>query len=290
MLKKLGVNFILEGSVLQYGGKIRVMVQLIDARNEQCILTEQYDRDFEDIFIIQSTIAKLVAKELQTVLTLKEIEKIEKKPTQNKEAYKYYLMGRSLCNKKIGERPFNDPDLLKSRECFEKSISIDPDYPLAYAGLADALYTLTWWRTLPRTEGYELAKKNALRALELDKNLSEAHTVLGRIYTFGEWKWEKARDEFLQAIELNPNYPFAHANYSELLDILGEDDAARKEINLALNFDPTMVYFYRLSAAYYFNQGKLNESLKELDKMVEFFSRTLDIRLVAAILYLRPAE
>ncbi len=270
--KTLGVNFILEGSVLQYGGKIRVRVQLIDAIRDRYILTEQYDRNFEDVFIIQSTVTKLVADELQAVLTAKEKETIEKIPTQNKEAYKLYLMGRFLCNKRIGEGPWKLDELLKSKEYFEKSLKIDPGYPLAYAGLADTYYIMAWWGYIPRLEGYALAKKSALKALELDKNLAEAHTVLGRLYTFGEWEWEKAREEFLLAIELNPNYPFAHANYSELLDILGEDEAARSEINLALKLDPSMFYFYRLSATYYFNVGKLNESLEEFNKIEEFYT------------------
>ncbi len=268
--KILGVNFILEGSVLHYKNKLRVTVQLIDAKHDKCILTKQYDRDFEDIFIIQSDIAKQVADELQATLTVKEKKTIEKIPTQNKEAIKFYLMGRNVYKDRIEEGSVQTVELLKSVDYYKQSVLLDPEFAMAYAGLAEAYYHLSYWGVIPRANGFLMAKENALRALELDKDLTDAHTTLGLVYTFGEWKWEEARKEFLMAIKLNPNYPFAHANYSELLNILGEDDTARDEIDIAMKLDPTLYYFYKLSNIYYFNQGKLDEAIEELNKMLIF--------------------
>jgi TolB-like protein/AraC-like DNA-binding protein/Tfp pilus assembly protein PilF len=268
--KKLGVSFILEGSVLQYDDKVRIMVQLIDARNDRYILTEQYDRDFKDILSIQSTIAKQVAEKLEAVLTIKEKEKIEKILTQNEEAYRYYLLGRYSISRRMGEKGGISDGLNNGLKYFNKSAEIDPGYPLAYAGLAETYYLMAYWGEInPPSQGFEKAVEYANKALDLDPDLAEAHTVLGRIYTLANWKWEEARKEFLLAIKENPNNPFLHANYADLLDILGEDKAAREQIDKALKLEPTISNFHKQSADYYFNEGKLTESLEEVSKLLE---------------------
>ena len=157
----------------------------------------------------------------------------------------------------------------KSIEFFEKSVATDPNYALAYAGMADAYFILTWRGWLPNPEGYIRAKGFALQALDIDKNLAEAHTSLAWILIWSEWKWEEARKELNRAIELNPNYANAHQAYSELLDILRQDKASREQLNLALELDPLSPAMNSLNVLHYYNEGKLKESLEACHRLEE---------------------
>ena len=122
---------------------------------------------------------------------------------------------------------------------------------------------LTWYNFITRPEGYIKAKEYALKALNIDDDLSEAHTVLGGVLTYGEWKWEEARKELQLAVELNPNFVTAHSYYSELLDILRENTEARRQINIALELDPFFPTLHSLSAMYYHNECKFENSVTE---------------------------
>lgn len=253
--KKLHVQYILEGSIQRQGDKAKVVIQLIDARHDQHIWAEKFEKELVDNFVIQSSIAQKVASELSAVLSPKETERIEKISTHNPEAYDRYLMGRFFWSKRTKE------GLKKSIAYFEEAIALDPDYAIAYAGLADAYFIQTWWRWMDRDEGFALAKKFVLKALEIDHNLCEAHATLGGLLCYDGWEWEKARKELLIAIELNPSYATAHQYYSELLDILGQTEEALEEINLALALEPYSKLMIGLKSLYLYNQGKLNESL-----------------------------
>ncbi len=261
--RKLGVSSILEGSVQKIGNNVRITAQLIDARTDIHLWSETYDRNISDIFLIQSEVAQNVARELKATLTSKEKGQIEKNQTNNVEAYNLYLQGRFFWNQRSEEGQ------KKSIEYFEKSVAIDRNYALAYSGLADAYFILTWYGWSPNPEGYIKAKEYALRALEIDKNLAEAHTTLGWLLFWSEWKWEEARKELKLAIELNPNYATAHQAYSELLNILGENKEAREQLNLALELDPLSPAMNSLNGPYYFNEGKLKESLEACRRLEE---------------------
>jgi len=260
---ELGVNFIIEGTVQRQENKMRISVQLIRALNEGHIWSDIYDREWKDIFDVQSDIAKRIAEELRTVLTPEVRQQIEKSQTQNPEAYNYYLQGRFFINKRTEE------GFKKSIEYFEKAVASDPDYALAYAGLADAFFLGTWYGLFSRPEGYNTSKEYVLKALNLNPELAEAHTVLGGLLCWNEWKWEEARKELLLAIELNPNFVTAHSYYSELLDILRQNDEARQQINLALKIDPYFPLINTLSALYYLHENKFNEALIEYRKVQE---------------------
>ena len=262
--KELNVNYILEGSVQCDESKARVSVQLIDAEKDQHILSEQFDSELENIFALQSNIVRQVAERLQMALTTEEIAKIEKVPTENLEAYNYYLMGRFFWNKRTKE------GLEKSIEYFEKAIETDTLYALAYAGLADALFIQAWWGWGEKAECYKKAKQVVFKAIELDDDIAEAYAVLGGILNYWEWKWEEARIILKHSIELNPNCAIAHQYYAELLDILGEHNSARNEINRAIELDPLSFMHRLLSADLYYRDSKYYESLKECEKVLEF--------------------
>ena len=261
--QELGVNYIIEGTVQRQESEMRISVQLIRVMNEDHIWADLYDRELNDIFKVQTDIAKHIADELETALTPEEKESVEKKPTGIPEAYNLYLQGRFFWGTRTEE------GLNKSIECFKKALELDPDYALAYVGLADSYFIQGWWGMIPKEEGFDMAEENVIKALEIDKNLAEAHTVMGALYTWKYWDWEKARNELELAIKLKPNYVTAHQYYSEILDIIGENDKARKEIDLAIELDPFLPVLRGQSAAYYINEGRLEESYIEENTIQE---------------------
>jgi len=256
--RELGVNFILEGSIQVVQDKVKIMIQLIDAKRDEHLFSEKIEKEMTDIFVVESSIAEQVADKLQATLSSKEIEKIKKIPTTNTEAYNAYLMGRFTWNKRTEE------GVNKSLEYFHKAVSLDSAYALAWAGLADGYFIAAWWGWyFPKKEGYSKAKKYALKALEIDENLCEAHTVLGALFTWVDWNWVNAENELTCAIKLNPNYSTAHQYYAELLDILGENDKARKEINIAIKLEPHAPVKHGISQLMYYNEGSFELALKE---------------------------
>jgi len=270
--RELGVASILEGSVQKIGNNVRITAQLIEAKTDVHLWSEIYDKDISDIFAIQSEVAQNVARELKATLTSEEKERVNKNQTENPEAYNLYLLGRFFIEKRSNE------GFRKSIGYFEKAISADQNYALAYAGLADAYFLIAWWGwskeilQLQKSEVYSKSKEYAYQALKIDKNLAEAHAVLGAILTWNDWKWKEARKELQLAVKLNPNFVTAHSYYSELLDILRENTEARKQINIALELDPFFPLMHSLSALYYYNEGKFSESLDADLKATEFTS------------------
>jgi TolB-like protein/AraC-like DNA-binding protein/Tfp pilus assembly protein PilF len=255
--QQLNVNFLLEGSVRRHDDQVRISVQFIDARNDQHIWSENYDRQMTGIFDIQSDIAQNVATELQTALTAAELKKIEKISTKNTEAYNYYLLGRFHSSKRKHE------SYRKGIEYYEKAIDIDPEFALAYAGLSDNFHLLALQGGMDRNEGIEKAINLAEKANALDPNLAEPYAVLGDIYNYEHWDWEKAEQHLLKALELNPNYSTAHQYYSELLAIMGQNEKARNHINKALELDPFSFVVRHFSTLFYANTGELEKALDE---------------------------
>ncbi len=282
--EELGVNFIIEGTVQRQENKMRISVQLIRALNEGHIWSDIYDREWKDIFDVQSDIAKRIAEELKTVMTYDDRERIVKTDTKNPEAYNLYLQGRFFWNKRTEE------GLEKSVEYFQKALAADPDYALAYAGLADAYSIQAWWEWRPMKEGYAKAKEMALKALEIDENLAEAHATLGTILCYSEWNWEEARKELVYAIKLDPNYLIGHSYYSELLDILGQNEEARVQIDLALELDPFFPLMHSLSAIYFYHEGKFKESLEECRKVKELDPDNISAHQMTFYIYIRMGE
>ena len=259
----LGVSYVLEGSSRIKGSMTRVSVKLVDAKLDRQLFSETFDREIGDIFSVQSEIAQKVTDILEVALSESEIEEMDKIPTKNVEAHVLYMKGRYFWSLKTKE------NLRTSIGYFEKSIDADPGYALAYAGLADTYFMMAWNSFIPSAEGFRKAKEIAQKALEIDQSLAEAHTVIGGIYTWSEWQWEKARKEYLLAIRLNPNYSTAYYYFAELLDILGENEEARKQINIALELDPLSRGINYNNMRIYYNQGKFHEALKAWDEYNE---------------------
>jgi len=257
--EELDVVYILEGSVQRYGQKARITVQLLDAKNDDHMWAYSYDRDIEDVFLTQSEIAMHVASELDAILTSEQRKHVQDDKTRNVKAFELYQMGRFFWNKRTGD------GYAKSRVYYEKAIEADPDYGLAYAGLADTYFLMALQGHIDRQEGRDKAEELAFKALKLDKNLSEAFTVLGSLYDYVDWDWEKAEDAFQRALKLNPNYSTAHQYYAEHLSMIGRHEEARMQINKAVELNPLSFVIRNINARLYYNQGYFEKALRELN-------------------------
>ncbi len=173
--KELNVSAILEGSLRRAGNKIRITVQLADPKTEEQLWTEKYDRDLEDIFAVQSEIAQKVAGELEIQINKSEKLNLDKKATDSNEAYTLYLEGRHFLNTRT------EDGLKRAIELFERALAKDPQYALAYTGVADSYAVLALLEFLPPKEAFPKARTAAEKALEIDNRLAEAHTSLGAV-------------------------------------------------------------------------------------------------------------
>jgi adenylate cyclase len=239
---ELQVAFILEGSVRKAGNKIRVGAQLIEVESQEHVWTSRYDRDLDDIFSIQSDIARQVTDSLRGTLLTGDGRHIERRETRNLTAYVAYLKGRTLLHDRT-ERAIKG-----AKEQFELAIREDPSYAKAYSGLADTYVLLGDALFAPVPSSLDSAKKYIDKALELDPNLSEARASLAN-YLLWDYKFAEAEKEFRRAIALNPSYASAHQWHCSCLEQLGRKQEALAEVLLAEELDP-LSSALALSAAY----------------------------------------
>ena len=262
--KELNAGVVLEGSVRHSGNRIRIASQLIDAETDRHLWAETYDREMQDVFAIQSDVAQRIAAALKAQLTPAERERIERKQTENTEAYRLYLKGRFYWNKRTAA------DLQKAIDCFNQAIQKDPTYALAHSALAETYIVLPQYTGLPTKEYFPRAEALAKRALELDENLAEPHVVLGDIRQIIAWDSPGAEREFKKAIELNPNYPTAHHWYSEMLQYVGRLDEAMREIKRAQELDP-------LSLVINVTVGEVLYHMRQYDDAIEQCKKTTEL-------------
>lgn len=265
--KELGANYLLDGSVQKQKNNIRIIVQLIDAKQDTQIWAENYDFELDQVFVVQSEISEQIAQKLNTVISSIGFEQINNTPTKNVEAYNLYLKGRFFWNRRSEEE-----DLNKSIHYFEKALELDSTYSLAYSGLADSYFSMAWFGKLNRNEAFSKGKTLALKAISIDNKNPAPHATLGGIATYHEWNWKSAEKEFKQAITLNPNYATAYLWYAELLDILGRNKEARKHLDLAIKLNPNSYIIYSTSAMLHAKMGQYDKALidarraKEINK------------------------
>jgi tetratricopeptide (TPR) repeat protein len=244
--------------------EVRVNVQLINALTEAHLWAETYDRKLTDIFAVETEIAKTVADVLQAKLTGSEQHVIAARPTENADAHQLYLKGRFFWNKRTGS------DLKKSIDYFQQAIAIDPNYALAYAGVADAYVFLPGYTAGSPQDCYPKAKAAAKKALELDDTLAEAHTALALAIWYYDFDFSQANREFQRAIELNPNYATGHQQYgNNTLSALGRFDEAIAEGKRAVELDPlSLVINADLGMNYYYAR-RYDETVAQLRKTIE---------------------
>ena len=253
--QKLGVNAVLEGSVRKLGKRVRITAQLVDLRTGFHIWSERYDRDMEDIFAIQEDIATVITEKLKLTYLERDREIIKKQCTRDPEAFQNYMKGRFLWNKRT------DESMATSVRYFQKAIEIDGDYALAWAGLADSFNLLGEHSKEARKDFSPKSKAAALRALELDHELAEAHISLASLLMLDERDWENSGKEFRLGIKLKPDYATGHHWYTEWLLAMGKLDEALQSISTAIELDPVTFAMIKDKGFVLYYQRKYKEAI-----------------------------
>ncbi len=230
---KLNVNSVLEGSVRKSGNKIRITAQLINTVDGYHVWSEVFNRNLEDIFEVQDEISRKISNKLRERLSLKSAEEtLIKSYTNNLDAYNDYLKGIFYYNKWTPE------DITKSVSFFKNSIKKEEQFVLPYSGLANSYLLLAVTGIVNPKDAYEAAKEYALKALDMDKALTEAHISLALVKMFYDWDWDGALKSFNSALELNPGAGYVHYNYSLYLRAIGNIEQCVEETEKALSLDP----------------------------------------------------
>jgi TolB-like protein/Tfp pilus assembly protein PilF len=259
--RALGVSAVLTGEVTQRGDNLQVSVELIDARDDSHIWGEQYKRKLSDVLGVQEQIAREIAARLRARLQPGAAE--PKTYTHDGEAYQDYLRGRYFWNKRTGD------GFRKAVVYFNQAIEHDPDYALAYSGLADAYALMSDYSVLPPNEAMPKARAAAERALALDDQLAEAHTSLAFVRMAYDWKWDEAGQEFQRAIVLNPNYATAHQWYASYLVQVGRFGEALSEIRHAQELDPLSSIISANAGLYLYYAQQYDQATAQLHKTLE---------------------
>jgi serine/threonine-protein kinase len=271
----LNVRAVMTGRLLHIGQKLIVQTELVDTYDGSQLWGEQYNWDVADIFALQDEISKEISDKLRLRLNTEQKKRLTKRHTENTMAYQLHLKGRFYWNKRT------DADLKKGAEYFQQAIAADPNYALAYAGLADSYIILGYYNYLSPQEAFAKAKAAAVKALDLDKGMAEAHNSLAFVRLLHDWDWTGAEVEFKQAIELNPGYATARHWYSEHLAAMGRFPEAIAEMERAYELDPLSLIINTLVGWVYYRVGDYDRAIRELCKTLE-----MDPNFVPAHLFL----
>ncbi len=259
---ELGVQAILTGRVIQRGDQLTLSVELIDGQTENTIWGNKYERKVSDLVALQSEVARDVSSKLKSKLSGADVAKVEKNYTANPEAYQLYLKGKFYWNKRTGE------SLKQAAELYRQAIEKDPNYALAYSGLAETYVLFSSYDVAPANDSMPQAKAAALRALAIDDSLAEAHTALGLYLSNYEWDRNGSEKEYRRAIELKPNYATAHHWLGADLSNVKRFDDGLVELRRAEELDP-------LSPIIGTNLGDTLVYARRYDEAIAQYKRTL---------------
>ena len=261
--RDLGVGSVMIGRIDFRGDHMIVMAELVNASDGSHIWGEQYDRKVSDIMSVQEDISQEIATKLEVRLNAQQKKLLRKRYSQDFEAYQIYLRGRYYWNRRSQE------DLQRGIAYFEQAIERDPSNALAYAGLADSYFVRAISGALPTGDAMPKAKAAALKALELDDSLAEAHTSLAQVTANYEWNWDKAEAEYLRAIELNPSYSTGHHYYATFLMAMGRHAEALGEMKKAEALDPlSPIIATFIGKAYYYARNN-DEAIMRYEKVLD---------------------
>jgi TolB-like protein/Tfp pilus assembly protein PilF len=288
--RKLNVQAVLVGRVITRGDTLLIAVELVDVRDGWQIWGEQYNRSLSGIFALEEEISREISGKLRLRLSGEDQSRLSKRFTENTEAYQDYLKGRYHLNR------VTEDGLRKAIECFESAVGKDGSYALAYSGLAECYGLLAFFGLRAPAEVMPKAKEAALKALEFDHLLAEAHVSLAGVHKSYDWDWPAAEREFRKALELDPNHAMAHRLYASFLAAMGRPAEALREIEVAHQLDPmsliiNMEKAWNLYMARRFDDA-IDQATHTLELSPEFVParHTLAIALVAQHRYTEAAE
>jgi TolB-like protein/DNA-binding winged helix-turn-helix (wHTH) protein len=261
--RDLGVRAVLTGQIVQRDDQLVIQTELVDLKSGTQLWGEQYDRKASDIIPLQEDIARQISEKLRLRISGEDEKKLEKRYTADPEAYRLYLKGRYFWNKR------SEDGMHKAIAYFQQAIDRDPTYALAYAGLADSYDLLDDWGKTPPRESFPKARAAALKALQLDDSLAEAHTSLAFVKANYDWDMPGGEAEFKRAIALNPNYATAHQWYAMQLANMGRFSEAEAEIQRAVDLDPLSVIINMGVGEIFDWERKYDRALAELRKTLE---------------------
>jgi len=261
--RELKVQAVLKGKFVQRAQDLLITAELVDVRDNSHLWGGQFNRKLSDIQAVQEEIAGQISSKLRARLGGEEKKRLSKRYTENAEAYALYLKGRYHWNKRTAE------DIQKGIGYFQQAIEKDPTYALAYAGLADSYVILFQYAGLPSRETFPKANAAALKALEIDDTLAQAHAALAWTHQLFDWDFSAAEKEFRRAIELDPKYPTAHHWYSLLLSLLGRHEQAIAEAERAYELDPLSPIISNLRARVFYNARQYDRAIEAARKTLE---------------------
>ena len=263
--RELGVDYILEGSVRREGDRVRITAQLIQVKDQTHLWAKDYERNLRDILALQSDVASSIAREIKLKLTSEETARLANIPALNPDAYELYLKGRYFWNKRT------EDGFIRAIRYFEQATVLDPKYAQPYAGAADAYALLGSIPNLQisREQAMPKAKAAALKALQLNDSLAEAHTSLAFVEMQYEWDWPGSEKEFKRALELNPNYATAHQWYAIWLMAQGRPAEALEEERRAQQADPLSIIIKTDTAQLLIYAGRSDEATVQAQRALE---------------------
>ena len=274
--RQLGADTVLEGNVQRWGDKIRVNVRLINVATGEPLWSGTFDDKYTDVFAVEDAISGKVAEALKLRLAPPTLVR----QTQSVDAYRLYLQGRLFQFKSTPQ------EIRQAIEFYEKALELDPNYALAYAGIADSYRMLPITSDVSSSEAFPRSKEAALKALELDDHSSQSHVVLGYVYSWYDWNWTAAESEMRKAIALDPNNSDAHRGLSILLTVTGRHDEAISEMRAARALDPLSLQTNALEAQALYYGGRDDEAIDRLNKTFEIAPNFWIARLMLARIYI----
>jgi len=278
--ESLNTDTLVTGDIRQLGDKLVINVRLINAVDDSQIWGNQYVTTLTNVIAAQNEISQAVARNLRIKLTPSDTAQLNKRYTDNVESYQLYLRGRFHVFKLLPD------DIRQGIVYFQQAIELDPNYALAYVGIADAYRALAVGSEVAPVESFARSKAAANRSIEIDDTLSDGHATLGMTLFWGAWDWEGAEKQLRRAIELNPNDVNAHLYYAHLLSNLGRHPEALAEVRNARELDPLFPFAGALEGQFLYQAGKNDEALERLQKTLELAPRFWMTHLFRSLAYL----
>jgi tetratricopeptide (TPR) repeat protein len=266
----LNVDAVVEGTVLRSGNRVRITAQLIEATSDRHLWAQSYERDLSDVLVLQHAVSRDIAEQIRVKLTPQQRAMLTAARAVDPEAHDAYLRGRYWWStNRFGAE--GREDLWKGLDYFQRAIAKDPNYALAYAGVADSFEMLGYVGGLPMKEALPKAKEAAMKALQLDPSLAEAHTSLAYIKANYDWDWSGAEREFQEALALDPNYATAHSWYAVHLGGAGRLDEALKELERARDLDPFDPVINSLLGVELYYARRYDDALRQFRRGLEMY-------------------